>query len=117
MYMFVVHNKEMVVHMFIAYCDPSEAFKIITKWDFSGEDQPKNMDQDEDDCLRNPKSLNEYVGIDEETLYQQSEHMNPLDMVGCSINGKEKKVCEDEDYFEDDSKSKEDRDLEDELVG
>jgi len=37
MSMFDVHSKEKVVEMFVAYCDPSEKFEPITKWEFDVE--------------------------------------------------------------------------------
>ena len=47
MSMFDVHSKEKVVEMFVAYCDPSEKFEPITKWEFDVEGQPANNIEEE----------------------------------------------------------------------
>jgi hypothetical protein len=38
--MFDMHSKEKVVQVFISYCDPSEPFVPITKWEFEEKEQP-----------------------------------------------------------------------------
>ena len=94
--------------MFFTHCNPAKTFKAITEQDFVGEGQPENnIDQDEDDYLRNPLQQNEHVGVDEETKYMESEPMDALDVAGCF-----EKENEDEDELKDDSEFK---DLEDEV--
>ena len=91
MSMFDVHSKEKVVEMFVAYCDPSEKLEPITKWEFDVEGQPaNNIEEDDDDYLRNPLPENEHVGVDEEIMYLDIVPVNAVDVPGCSEKGKEK---------------------------
>jgi hypothetical protein len=46
MSMFGKHHKTKVVHMFIAYCDPSKMYEHITEWNFDEEEQ-LNMNTEE----------------------------------------------------------------------
>ncbi|KAM0898597.1 hypothetical protein ACQ4PT_021779 [Festuca glaucescens] len=81
MSMFEKHSQKKVVEMFIAYCDPAEAYKPITEYYSDVHIQPENnVDQDEDSYLRNPIPENEHVGIDEENTYLEKDHM-PLNVV------------------------------------
>jgi len=89
--MFDVHSKEKVVEMFVAYCDPSEKFEPITKWEFDVEGQPaNNIEEDDDDYLRNPLPENEHVGVDEEIMYLDIVPVNAVDVPGCSEKGRKK---------------------------
>ncbi|XP_044335754.1 uncharacterized protein [Triticum aestivum] len=87
--MFEKHSKTKVVHMFVAYCDPSEPYEPITEWHSDAHSQPNNIEQDDDDYLRNPVPENEHVGVDEENIYLEDEHV-PLIMVPCSNKEKDK---------------------------
>jgi hypothetical protein len=71
MSMFEKQHKTKVVHMFVAYCDPSEMYEPIPEWNFDEEEQLNmNTEETEDDSyLRNPLLENEFVGIDEEGMY------------------------------------------------
>ena len=86
MSMFEKHHKTKVVHMFVAYCDPSEMYEPITEWNFDEEEQ-LNMNTEEtkdDSYLRNPLPKNEFVGIDEEGMYLQ---IVPTDNTGKHVDG------------------------------
>ena len=86
MSMFEKHHKTKVVHMFVAYCDPSEMYEPITEWNFDEEEQ-LNMNTEEtkdDSYLRNPLPENEFVGVDEEGMYLQ---IVPTDNVGKHVDG------------------------------
>ncbi|VAH90360.1 unnamed protein product [Triticum turgidum subsp. durum] len=88
--MFEKHSKTKVVHMFVAYCDPSEPYEPITEWHSDAHSQPNNIEQDDDDdYLRNPVPENELVGVDEENIYLEDEPV-PLIMVPCSNKEKDK---------------------------
>ncbi|XP_037489042.1 uncharacterized protein LOC119367695 [Triticum dicoccoides] len=89
MLMFEKHSKTKVVHMFVAYCDPSEPYEPITEWHSDAHSQPNNIEQDDDDYLRNPVPENEHVGVDEENIYLEDEPV-PLIMVPCSNKEKDK---------------------------
>jgi len=116
MSMFDVHSKEKVVEMFVAYCDPSEKFEPITKWEFDVEGQPtNNIEEDDDDYLRNPLPENEHVGVDEEIMYLDIVPVNAVDVPGCSEKGKEKAVAEDGSEDESEDGSEEEFEDEDEL--
>ena len=86
MSMFEKHHKTKVVHMFVAYCDPSEMYEPITEWNFDKEEQLNmNTEEMEDDSyLRNPLPENEFVGVDEEGMYLQ---IVPTDNVGKHVDG------------------------------
>jgi len=116
MSMFDVHSKEKVVEMFVVYCDPSEKFEPITKWEFDVEGQPaNNIEEDDDDYLINPLLENEHVGVDEEIMYLDIVPMNVVDVPGCSEKGKEKAVAEDGSEDESEDGSEEEFEDEDEL--
>ncbi|XP_048566906.1 uncharacterized protein LOC125546831 [Triticum urartu] len=108
--MFEKHSKTKVVHMFVAYCDPSEPYEPITEWHSDAHSQPNNIEQDDDDdddYLRNPVLENEHVGVDEENIYLEDEPI-PLIMVPCSNKEKDKDYVPDhesEDGSEDESMS------------
>ncbi|XBI33550.1 hypothetical protein VPH35_056858 [Triticum aestivum] len=91
--MFEKQSKTKVVHMFVAYCDPSEPYVPITEWHNDLHSQPNNIEQDDDDddddYLRNPIPENEHVGVDEENIYLEDEHV-PLVVVPCSNKEKYK---------------------------
>uniref|UniRef100_A0A453N329 Uncharacterized protein n=1 Tax=Aegilops tauschii subsp. strangulata TaxID=200361 RepID=A0A453N329_AEGTS len=87
--MFEKHSKTKVVHMFVAYCDPSEPYEPITEWHSDAHGQPNNTEQDGDDYLRNPVPENEHVGVDEENIYLEDEPV-PFIMVPCSNKEKDK---------------------------
>ncbi|XBI43220.1 hypothetical protein VPH35_108016 [Triticum aestivum] len=89
MLMFEKHSKTKVVHMFVAYCDPSEPYEPITEWHSDAHSQPNNIEQDDDDYLRNPVPEKEHVGVDEENIYLEDEPV-PLIMVPCSNKEKDK---------------------------
>ena len=86
MSMFEKHHKTKVVHMFVAYCDPSEMYEPITEWNFDEEEQLNmNTEETEDvSYLRNPLPENEFVGVDEEGMYLQ---IVPTDNVGKHMDG------------------------------
>ncbi|KAJ1295067.1 hypothetical protein BS78_01G195600 [Paspalum vaginatum] len=98
MEMFSKHSKSKVVDMFVQYCDPSDTYEPITRWDFEDPDQsnrqPKKVE--EDSYLKNPFADNEYVGINEEDLYLESKHSQPLQMVACSDKENDNDSNEDE---------------------
>jgi hypothetical protein len=86
MSMFEKQHKTKVVHMFVAYCDPSEMYEPITEWNFDEEEQ-LNMNtegMEDDSYLHNPLPENEFVGIDEEGMYLQIVSM---DNVGKHVDG------------------------------
>ena len=87
--MFEKLSKTKVVHLFVAYCDPSEPYEPITEWHIDVHIQPSNTEQDDDDYLRNPIPENEHVGVDEENIYLEDEPV-PLIMVPCSNKEKDK---------------------------
>jgi hypothetical protein len=95
------HCKSKVIIMFIAYCDPSDAFEAISELDFNDERQPDNNTETvntepidtntepvEDDYLKNPLPQNEHVGVDEEIMYLDNEPVNCLAVVPSSDKGK-----------------------------
>jgi hypothetical protein len=86
--MFEKHTKTKVVQMFIAYCDPSEPYEPITEYCSDVHIQADNNTHETDDSyLCNPIPENEHVGIDEEKMYFEKEHI-PLKVV--LFSGKEK---------------------------
>uniref|UniRef100_A0A453FDX3 Transposase MuDR plant domain-containing protein n=2 Tax=Aegilops tauschii subsp. strangulata TaxID=200361 RepID=A0A453FDX3_AEGTS len=96
--MFEKLSKTKVVHLFVAYCDPSEPYEPITEWHIDVHIQPSNTEQDDDDYLRNPIPENEHVGVDEENIYLDDDDydkLDPLIMVPCSVKER------DEDYVPD----------------
>jgi hypothetical protein len=79
MTMFAKYSKTKVIHMFVAYCNPSEPSEPFTIWDFDVQRQPTNdLEKEDDDYLRNPEPDNEHVGVDEETLYLEEEPVNAI---------------------------------------
>ncbi|KAE8795382.1 hypothetical protein D1007_29759 [Hordeum vulgare] len=106
--MFEKHCDTKVLHMIIAYCDPSETYEPITEW--KSDVQPNNTIEDDDDnYLCNPRPENEHVGVDEENMYEVDETM-PLDVVLCPNKEKDK------DYiFEDDSEAESEVEEDEEL--
>ena len=50
MIMFEKHSETKVLHMIIAYCDPSEPYEPITEWD----EPNSNIEHEDDTYLRNP---------------------------------------------------------------
>ncbi|KAM3226471.1 hypothetical protein ACQJBY_058869 [Aegilops geniculata] len=111
--MFEKLSKTKVVHLFVAYCDPSEPYEPITEWHIDVHIQPSNTEQDDDDYLRNPIPENEHVGVDEENIYLDDDDydkLDPLIMVPCS--DKER----DEDYVPDHESEDESEDESDEEV-
>ncbi|XP_037470154.1 uncharacterized protein LOC119345224 [Triticum dicoccoides] len=65
-------DPEKVVHMLIAYCDPSkEAYEPIAE-DWTDVQADNNTKEADDSYLCNPIPQNEHVGIDEEKMYCQS---------------------------------------------
>ncbi|CAD6333476.1 unnamed protein product [Miscanthus lutarioriparius] len=91
-------------------------FEPITKWEFDVEGQPaNNIEEDDDDYLRNPLPENEHVGVDEEIMYLDIVPMNVVDVPGCSEKGKEKAVVEDGSEDESEDGSEEEFEDEDEL--
>ena len=92
MSMFEKHSKSKFVHIFVAYCDPSEPYEPIAESYIDLHVQPNNnAEQDDDGYLQNPIPENEHVGIDEENMYLEKEPV-PLNVV--LFSGKEK----DKDY-------------------
>ncbi|RLM69563.1 uncharacterized protein C2845_PM17G04830 [Panicum miliaceum] len=80
MSIFEKHSNSKVVHMFIAYSDPSECYQLIIEWEGfpsgngnqSSEPEPTipSNTQPDEDTLQNLLSENEHVGVDEEGLYK-----------------------------------------------
>ena len=110
MLMFQKHSNSKVVHMFIAYSDPSGCYEPIIEW----EGYPSNSNQfsepeptipssstqaNEETSTENPITGNEHVGVDEEGLYLKIKHVLDLTVVAC--NKKQDYVPEDEDEHED----------------
>ncbi|KAJ1288989.1 hypothetical protein BS78_02G131300 [Paspalum vaginatum] len=63
-------QKQKVITIFIGYCDASEPYEPITKWEFDDQMQKnKNIEKYDDSYLRNPLPHNEHVGVDEEGIY------------------------------------------------
>ncbi|VAH96665.1 hypothetical protein VPH35_068107 [Triticum aestivum] len=87
MIMFEKHSETKVLHMIIAYCDPSEPYEPITEWD----EPNSNIEHEDDTYLRNPRPENEHVGVDEENMYEVEEPM-PLDVVLCPNKEKDDEV-------------------------
>uniref|UniRef100_A0ACD5YE97 Uncharacterized protein n=1 Tax=Avena sativa TaxID=4498 RepID=A0ACD5YE97_AVESA len=114
MTMFEKHSETKFVQMFVAYCDPSEPYKPITKYYTDVHVQPNNKaSQDDDSYLRNPIPENEHVGIDEENMYSEKEPI-PLDVVLFSNKEKDKhNFCEDgsEDESDDEAEVEEDEEV------
>ncbi|XP_047064082.1 uncharacterized protein LOC124671797 [Lolium rigidum] len=71
MSMFEKHSKTKMVHMFFAYCDPSEPYAPITEYEQIGIDE--HVGTDEDSYLCNPIPENDHVGVDEESMYLEKE--------------------------------------------
>lgn len=121
MSMFAKHKATKVVTMFIQYCDPSEAYVPITKWEWEIHDQMQEDNSDEladDNYLRNPLPENEHVGVDDEAMYLEDE---PNDAVVVYHEKEQDKdfVPDDdsEDGSEDGSGSDVEIDEDEELVG
>ncbi|KAE8793333.1 hypothetical protein D1007_32034 [Hordeum vulgare] len=103
--MFEKHSMTKVVHMFVAYCDTSKPYVLIMEWHSDVHSQPSNTEDDDDDYLRNPIRESEHVGVDEENIYLEDEHI-PFSSIPCS--GKEtykeyKEDAESKDETEDES--------------
>ncbi|KAM0838195.1 hypothetical protein ACQ4PT_061129 [Festuca glaucescens] len=115
MFMFEKHSETKFVHMFVAYCDPSEPYEPITEHCTDMHVQPNNSaEHDDDSYLRNPIPENEHVGIDEENIYLEKEPI-PLNMVLFSGKEKEKdKGYVPEDESEDESEGENEAEVEDE---
>jgi hypothetical protein len=99
--MFEKHAKTKVVQIFIMYCDPSEPYEPITEYSSDVHIQADNNTNEADDSyLCNPIPENEHVGIDEEKMYLEKEHI-PLSVVLFSDKEKDKSyVPEDESVDE-----------------
>jgi hypothetical protein len=112
MSMFEKYHKTKVVHMFVAYCDPSEMYEPITEWIFYEEDQlDMNTEETEDDSyLRNPLPENEFIGVDEEGMYLQ---IVPTNSVGKHVDGD----GDGEDSDGEDGDGSEDMEVDEELAG
>ena len=110
MLMFQKHIDSKVVHMFIAYSDPSGCYEPIIEW----EGYPSNSNQfsepeptipssstqaNEETSTENPITGNEHVGVDEEGLYLKIKPVLDLTVVAC--NKEQDYVPEDEDGDED----------------
>ncbi|XP_037482216.1 uncharacterized protein LOC119360839 [Triticum dicoccoides] len=95
-------DPEKVVHMLIAYCDPSkEAYEPIAE-DWTDVQADNNTKEADDSYLCNPIPQNEHVGIDEEKMYLEKEPIPPKLVL---FSGKEKdKTNVSEDESEDGSK-------------
>jgi hypothetical protein len=101
--MFEKHIKTKMVHMFFAYCDPSQPYEPITDYHFDVPLQPNNnTDQDEENYLINPIPENEHVGIDEENMYFEEEP-TALNMVLFADKEKDKDYAATDDESEDKS--------------
>jgi hypothetical protein len=75
--MFEKHTKTKVVQMFIAYYDPSKPYEPITEYCSDVHIQANNnTDEADDSYLCNPIPENEHVGIDEEKMYFEREHIH-----------------------------------------
>nr|TKV93978.1 hypothetical protein SEVIR_9G265400v2 [Setaria viridis] len=68
MSMFEKHSKTKVVHMSIAYCDPTEPYDPIIQW-HKANPSGSFIEEDEDSYLCNPLPEKEHVGVDEELMY------------------------------------------------
>ena len=85
---FEKHRSNKIVHMFIAYNDPSGCYESIIEWDGfpSNENQsseleptiPSSAELDLDTSLQNPFNENEHVGVDEEGLYINIEPVHDI---------------------------------------
>ncbi|PUZ44968.1 hypothetical protein GQ55_8G182700 [Panicum hallii var. hallii] len=95
MLMFQKHIDSKVVHMFIAYSDPSGCYEPIIEW----EGYPSNSNQfsdpeptipssstqaNEETSIENPITENEHVGVDEEGLYLKIKPVLDLAVVACN---------------------------------
>ena len=103
---FEKHRSNKIVHMFIAYNDPSGCYESIIEWDGfpSNENQsseleptiPSSAELDLDTSLQNPFNENEHVGVDEEGLYINIEPVHDI----IVASNKEQDEYEDEDEDE-----------------
>ena len=124
MSMFEKHSNNKVVHIFIAYSDPSRCYEPILEW----EGYPSNGNQvsgveptissstqpDLEASLQNPFIENEYVGVHEEGMYINIE---PVAGIVVACNKEHDHVAEDEDEDEgEDEDEEEDGAHEDEDV-
>lgn len=127
MAMFEKHSKTKLVHMFIAYRDPSESYHPITEWQgFDSNDpvqapnrtqeqpkvsHPSSTQPDDESYLQNPQPDNEHVGVDEEAMYLNIEPVVALDVAVYCEKGKE---SEDKDEDEDVDENEDEEVLEEE---
>ena len=106
--MFEKHSNNKVVHIFIAYSDPSRCYEPILEW----EGYPSNGNQvsgveptissstqpDLEASLQNPFIENEYVGVHEEGMYINIE---PVAGIVVACNKEHDHVPKDEDEDQD----------------
>jgi hypothetical protein len=102
--------------MFIIYRDPSDPYEPVIEWEFDVDSQPTdNIEVHENKYLRNPKPRKEHVGVDEETMYLETQPQNALQVVNYPIENRKDPdyddVSEDgeaEDDSDDDKSEEED---------